>query len=278
MSNFADRFQGYTAQSVLGSEPLVCVNESTNVFDALTVLANSKISSVPVTDSEGSICGVFGASDVALLLVAKLDVLTGIPSQLVDLYTKTVGHCMNLSGRNEWVEVEASASLGELARVLTSNHRVFVVSKGKILGLVTQSRLVAFAADVAGEWLRPVGVAPRPVVSIGQASTALQALALIVQRQVLGLAVLDTEDRLVGAFAANDIMKLRFTEPHQLYEDLCRPLHECAVSPVCIQEGEALGRVLNIFSEMRLHRAFVLHNGRMIAIITLSDLITQLLA
>ncbi|MCS7006311.1 MAG: CBS domain-containing protein [Gaiellaceae bacterium] len=164
--------------SELMTEDVVTVRPEISLRDAAALLAERRISGVPVVDDEGRVVGVLSEADI----VAKAGgprhghrLLGWLFEPDLDLGDKiaarTVGEAMSVPP----VTIEAERRVHEAARIMASEgiNRLPVVSaEGKLVGIVTRADVVrAFArsdAEIAREieheilqrtlWLEPGSV------------------------------------------------------------------------------------------------------------------------
>eukprot|EP00047_Mylnosiga_fluctuans_P008636 m.8139 g.8139 ORF g.8139 m.8139 type:complete len:337 (+) comp2256_c0_seq2:149-1159(+) len=130
---------------------------------------------------------------------------------------------LNLSRRNPYISVPCGTKLLEVARILSSAdpivHRIAVEKDGKIVKLISQSHIVdilaanikVFAHVLEGSLAAASFL--KPVASIPATSPILEALELICQNRISGVAVVDPDSgALVGNLSGSDIRALLATE------------------------------------------------------------------
>lgn len=148
---------------------VVQLTASMPIEDALRVFEEAKISGAPVTDSSGALVGVLSLKDVARperMKVAKSpddspgsawsaydegeydedEILAMDEYQGENGQGETVGDWMN----PEVVAVTPDASLKLVCETLVDHgvHRVLVVEKGRLVGILTTSDVVRYLARV----------------------------------------------------------------------------------------------------------------------------------
>jgi CBS domain-containing protein len=117
------------------------------------------------------------------------------------------------------------------------------------------------------------------------------ALRKLVRRQASGAPVLDTDGLLVGVISQRDIMSWheRAVEAlaqqsvpspdeylHRLRSERVRAV--MTSSPTSIQESASLGVALALFRERGIHRLPVIREGRVVGILTGSNILLAMLA
>jgi nucleotide-binding universal stress UspA family protein/predicted transcriptional regulator len=148
----------------------------------------------------------------------------------------------------------------------------------------------ALAARATGQMC--VGdVMTRDVLTLQEDETLIVALRKLVRRQASGAPVLDVTGRLVGVVSQRDVMgwyertveALAKQSVPSLDEYLRRLRSErvravMTTTPTSIQESASLGSALSLLQARRIHRLPVTREGRVVGILTGSDVLLALLA
>lgn len=148
----------------------------------------------------------------------------------------------------------------------------------------------ALAARATGQM--SVGdVMTRKVLTLREDESLLAALRKLVRQRASGAPVLDADERLVGVISQRDIMGWYERTVDALAEqsvpapeEYLRRLRRDQVrdvmmpSPVSIQESASLSAALTLLRSHGVHRLPVTHGGRVVGILTGSDVLLALLA
>jgi len=220
---------------------LITVREDDTVVTVLEVLCKFKITSTPVQSAEtGKYIGIIDMLDLVTFCAAKFSVnyLTDVISrhQVDEFLYKTVAHVAEISGRNMWREVSYSQPLTKLAALLSHPHihRVAVDDESdRVIGLATQSNLLKYLYDHQEEFFGKERLQQplkewtfRKVETIDQHQTTIEAFQRIWEKEVSGLAVVNSEGKLVANLSASDLKRISFHPQQQMARDLYTRLEE----------------------------------------------------
>lgn len=119
---------------------MVTATPETTIAEIIVSLADAHVSSVPVIDSHRKVLGVVSASDV---LVAEAE--TQDPEGKARLTEST--QASDIMTPNV-VTVEPEASIREAARLMlyADVHRLFVLSEGRLVGVISTTDIVRAVA------------------------------------------------------------------------------------------------------------------------------------
>jgi len=148
----------------------------------------------------------------------------------------------------------------------------------------------ALAARTTGQ-LRVDDVMTKDVLLLQQDESLLVALRKLVRRRASGAPVLDSDGRLVGVISQRDVMSWHERAVEQLADqsvpdpdEYLRRLQTEQVrtvmttSPTSIPESASLGVALALLRERGIHRLPVTRDGRVVGILTGSDILLAMLA
>jgi CBS-domain-containing membrane protein len=291
---------------------LISIEDSTTIFDALKVLNENHLNSVPIFDSKkNTFIGNLGYLDLVLAVawmnagkeIAEALVGTDISfseylAQEVNISTKeSAATFSNASERNPWVTIEHDASVEELAKALSApgTYRIAVQKDGAVVGMVSQSRLVEFiyehlseVADQAKKSIDELSLGTEPVVSTTKNVEVNAAFRKMLDHSLNALAVVDKKGRLAGCLSASDLQgksaKAFFTG---LYAPVGSYLKTSNVSrhvageqtPIACQPNDTLAHVLFKLSSNHIHRTFVVDKEfKPTKVVSLTDVLRVLSA
>eukprot|EP01114_Cavostelium_apophysatum_P010483 TRINITY_DN2423_c0_g1_i1.p1 TRINITY_DN2423_c0_g1~~TRINITY_DN2423_c0_g1_i1.p1 ORF type:complete len:325 (+),score=83.89 TRINITY_DN2423_c0_g1_i1:85-1059(+) len=288
------------------------IQKDGSILDALKLLIKHRISSLPIYDSASkTYCGFIDILDivaVVVMLSESKDLIDSIARGEVDwqkfmdqelkvLQISKVQEVTNASLRNPWCEVYEDFPLRSLMDMFGQDvnlHRVAVGSgEGRILGVVSQSRVIQFLAEKAdrlparaSQAIRDVAWQKRPVFSVNLKERAIEAFKMMLEKGVSGLAVVGDNGRLVGNISASD---LKGSLEANLFADLYLPIgtylekateafpKKYSEKPISCTESNTLRDAIVTLNQHHVHRVFVVDpNSSPIGVFSLCDLITFL--
>ena len=246
------------------------VTSTATVYDAVTILITRDITGLPVTE-EGKVVGIVTEKDILNLIVR--------PGKLPG----PVGHHMT----TEVVTFDEDDGVPAVLDCLVRNHfrRVPIQRRGQLAGIISRADLIraclkTFRAPSAGKSaeLSTSGATARELMTPGLLTIApqasiLEAMHMLVTHGITGLPVVDDRMDLVGIVSEKDLMQL-----------LCDPdVHACRVEDLMSRDlttFEAETEVFDIcdcLANSRFRRVPIVEQGRLVGIISRSDLIMFIL-
>lgn len=282
--------------------------------DAFLTLARAGVLSAPVV-SDGCCVGLLDTLDlvrtVAQLLLPPGSSASGPVEDLAkDLTADDFRRQQHIFATATVRDLAAVSSLGmfvrhdfsllytveTLARLAPMVHALPVVSQlgnGQVLGLVTQSMVVAhwnslpldeLCPSIARLLLHPTS---QPVFRVYEHSSALQAFVSMAEQHVSGLAVVDAAGRLVDVISSRDLRRILLGDSAflTLFESVARfkatlrlALGTRHAQPVTISSGATLKEIVRTLHEAQVHRVFVVDDGgRPLRVVSQTDVITAVM-
>lgn len=174
------------------SQPVATLPLTTSISDAAVCFSNEQFRHFLVVDDAGAPCGILSQTDMAL-------------NQGLEPYLKL----REVSGamRRRPLLLSGRLSLSEVARHMSSgSHDAIVVecAEGE-LGILTERDMVRFVARHPGGM--PVGeLASRPLITVCQGDTLINARDLLIEHQVRHLGVLDEQGNVAGLLGFHDML------------------------------------------------------------------------
>ncbi len=143
--------------------------------------------------------------------------------------------------------------------------------------------------------MKAAAVMTRDVVTISQSATLLEALHLMIGKDISGLPVVDADNHLVGILTEGDLLRRTETAterrvpwwksvlfgPSLTAEEYVRS-HARNVASVmsrnvhCVAEDASLETVVHIMERERVKRVPVIHDSRLVGIVSRRDLLRKL--
>jgi len=144
-------------------------------------------------------------------------------------------------------------------------HRAPILSKGKIIGHVSQSDVIKFLASNQrhldkefSRKLSDIGMNQGPVLSISKGDKLIDALNQLTETKFTGLAVVDDNGKLYNNISASDlkgITKDNFFKLDSTIEQFVS--EQKKLPPVTCSKDATIGSVIQQLADYRVHRTFV---------------------
>ncbi|MBW8017390.1 MAG: CBS domain-containing protein [Planctomycetes bacterium] len=127
----------YKVKDVMRSN-LITVSETTEILDVITILAENKITGVPVVDEKSNLLGLVTEKDI---LSIAYRIITDAPGALSshenagDIMTKDV------------VSFRPDDNLADVFQCFIDNsfRRIMVTENGKLVGLVSRKEIISYS-------------------------------------------------------------------------------------------------------------------------------------
>jgi CBS domain-containing protein len=138
--------------------PVVTTTPDTTIHDAAKLLAEHRISGIPVVDAAGNLVGIISEGDLLHRVETGteadrrswwLDFLAGT-RELAARYVREHGHKVGDVMSQKVITIVESTSLREIADLLERHRikRVPVLREGKLVGIVSRSNLIRALAAI----------------------------------------------------------------------------------------------------------------------------------
>jgi CBS domain-containing protein len=201
---------------------------------------------------------------------------------------------INFSGRNAYHSIKEDETLRQCLEMLHKDefsiHRLAVHSKeNKLIGLISQSDIMQFAANhldklpKADKTLKELGLV-RPVVMARAEAILGDVLDLLCQAKVSGLALVDSEGKIVTNFSASDLRGLQRAVYNWFDKSTIDFLQHFGrgPKPPIVQSPDTTfkdcAEKLAHLSKERIHRVYLVdEEDRPIGVVSLSDVMPLLL-
>ena len=201
--------------SLLMNSPVVSVTPETTVDAAYKLLAERRISAVPVVAADGRPVGVLSETD--LLRIGRMQPMSLAGVQILDLPDEPVGQHMHAG----IVTVDEGTPVTKAAALLAERriHRVYVTTDGQLTGVFsTEEVLVALRKKRIGTPI--VEEMTTPVYSVVMNAPVSEAAARLDHAGVSGVAVTDEHGQPIGMFTKTEALKARELPADTKVEDV----------------------------------------------------------
>jgi len=284
---------------------LFTISRSSTIQEALNVLFEHKVLSVPVMDIDQEVAvNVLSLNDLVNLFAtvfSKEDFLGGSLYQLVQKKQELNKiRIYQLEGLEKPFFVKESDRVLDAAKIMLKHHahRVLIIDEvGKLSGMITQSQiieLIAFSMDNLNEdilWktVEELRIGYQSVASVRISQMALEAFSIMKEKRVSGVAVLNDNGILQGSISVSDIRKLGYRMVY--FEILGRTVGEYLESLkgstttntkrpelLTCQPEDLFIDVIRKISLWKVHRIFLVDREmKLIGVISLFDILNRLL-
>lgn len=243
--------------SMLMSSPVVSVGPDTPLDRAYRILADRRVSSVPVVDAQGKAVGVVSLTD--LLRIGRLQPASLAGVAALDLPDEPVREHMHAGV----VTVSPDAPPTRAARLMAEGHihRVYVEEEGALVGVFSIEE-VLLAVRVL-ELDTPIGKRmSKPVITLPLTTTLAEAAARLDRVGVTGLVILDEHGHPIGTFTQHEALASRHRAPDTAVERVMS-------YALLIQHGKTpLHRAAAHAYEARARRVLVVEDGKLEGVLT----------
>jgi CBS domain-containing protein len=237
--------------------PVQVISEDAPLSDADNVLREHTLSSLAVIDAHKQPVGVLTRTD--LLRVGRAKSAFGRRAPLLDLPAQPVSSVMTRG----LLSVSPDTTLAEAAAMIVARHvhRVFVVEKSKLVGVLsTRDVMEAVAAHKVKTPLSEF--MSTPVLTLSAIDTVAQATDRLADAKVAGLLVLDENEWPVGLFTQVEALQARELPGATPVEDVMN------FALLCLDTETLLHRAARLAIESRARRVVAVRDRRVWGILT----------
>jgi len=295
------KFLSETPISSLGKlTKIFHVKSSSTAAEAMKVLVDNNILCAPILDEKkNQYIGFIDMMDIVSFIVALYEENELLKEDLETLLDQgsrfastSVVDMADFSHKNPFVPVRDTASLFELFKILGQYgvHRVPVINEsGKIVNLATQSMVVNFLVgnidnlgDKMNKTVGELGVGSDNVISVGLEDPCINAFHIMSEKKISAVAVVDAEGNLVTPISVKDIRTLandagkihRLFFPVRKFLTLMHDNDVNIMTPsVSCRSDSLLKDVILNLATTRVHRVYVLDEGKPTKVISLTDVL-----
>lgn len=270
------------------------VTNTDTLSKALKLLFEHQILSVPVLNERSR--KFISFVDVIDICCTALNYLEKGGKEGVDLdaiqahFEKSpITQVSNASNRDPYKPVEDSASL-KIALGIMEHHRVHRVpvidSDGELITLLTQTAVMSFCEPyistlpVASKKLSELEIGRRELISVTKNQRVRDALRLMRDKRVSGIAIVEKDGIVIGNISASDLKHLGYTKEN-LFKNITitleqfmkeTPKNPLIPGPICVTLNTTVEELWFKLVNTRVHRVYVVdEKGKGIGVISLTD-------
>jgi CBS domain-containing protein len=282
---------------------LVTINASQKIPELLQLLKTHNIQGVPVLDN-GKLLGLVDSADV-LTYALKLwrrhekpiptrgETPLGPETEAGRKFLETpIRDIINISGRDELVTLSENSTLKDVfdifwerdfkpRRLLITNDKrepSFMLSKRDIIEFASK---FVNTVPLSDHPLKELNILHTPLF-IRHDAMLIDALNIISDNRISGLALVDWENKLVANFGASDLkgsLPELFTWFYKPTLDYVRSgtVVKSKIPPVTATTNSKLSDLITTFSKENVHRIFVVNNeNKLVSVVTCTDILRYL--
>eukprot|EP01126_Amoeba_proteus_P056286 TRINITY_DN7058_c0_g1_i5.p1 TRINITY_DN7058_c0_g1~~TRINITY_DN7058_c0_g1_i5.p1 ORF type:complete len:336 (-),score=57.57 TRINITY_DN7058_c0_g1_i5:192-1199(-) len=283
------------------TRPLIMINKDGTLFDAIHVLKQENLLSLPVVDEEDSrFLGFVDVLDIASFVLVTWKNVSASMDEIhfptTKLFNTPVVDILNYSQVNLPVFVEEDSSLKELIRVFMDPHNYYRLHRvavtnatGDFLNVVSQSDIISFVyrnLDHFPAWKKDLKLGSmsgliRSPVMVRVDSPFYDTLETLCKNKISGLALVDEEFKLCGNISASDLRGLNplafdFFSGSTL-QFLCRGIDCKLKATQFLGPSNTFGETITLLVEQKIHRLYITGpTGYPIGFVSLIDVIARL--
>jgi len=288
----------------------ITVNETSTVGDVISILKDHKISSAPVVNKQGKSIGLVDILDLLTFACGKLsfkETPTFAISKIAieEFLKKAVKDLPNVSGRAPYKELPIHATLQDVLQLLAQKnvHRVLIRNEAEdFVGLITQSAMVRYLQQKKDNLSDFMNQRVKDLWPIGQKQTetidfncfVIDALARLEEKQISGIAVVNTKGQIIGNISASDLKRMDVKRPLQMCFDVYQSIRVFmnlsdekdkpsnrklpTFEPIIVKPDDTLSQVVDIVVSKEVHRVYVVdEDQKPVGEISLCDIMQKML-
>jgi len=277
---------------------LVTGNANDPAMASLKKLLKHKILSIPLYDDKARAYNAFfDILDALHFIVSANDSADSVETLEANVeFTKySSKQIANLSGDNYFVPIPKGKPLVEALEVMTHDypqlHRLPVVdSDGKLIGILSQSRIVRFLGEHVSKFdfgslsIKRTNLGLQTVIAVNENEKVTKALEVIKEKKVSAVAIVDDAGVLVGNFSATDLKLLGYgsdvtavARPDQTLKNFVAKVRKSLGEtkyPVYVERLATTAAVIKEFTKTNVHRIYVVDDQKKpVGVISLVDII-----
>jgi len=265
----------------------------------LNVLQRDNIISAPVVD-DGRFLGFVDVLDIAGYILHVWKSLSRLYEEHLfprqELFNETpIRNVLNFSKLDIPAFISEDASVEDLIYMFLDPNffnrlrRVAVVNSSEVKNTLSQSDIISFAIDnlnsidptILNKTIYELGYLVRTTIMARIDTPFIDALELLFQNKISGLALVDQDFRFCGNLSASDLRGLKPTSfeffTSSTLSFLCKGVDQEYKGSISVLPTSNLTEVLQTLSRNHIHRVYVTKdNGYLLGVISLIDIISRL--
>lgn len=284
------------------------ISSESTIADGFQLLISQNILSVPLyNDSSKKYIGSLSMLDI---VIHALSALGDSESESVSLAVSTLNekeHFRNYKvkdvagkARLNIPTVDSSSTVDVVAKsmVETKAHHVLGLnSDGELVNVISQSRIVECISSLFGvdpvltklgvKTVKELDMGLRDVISIQESDKAANAFRLLAEKNVSGIAVVNSSKQLVGNISVRDLRVIKsnasflklLSLPITAYAEAVVTESGVPKSVITCNPQDTYRTVLERVVSNKVHRCYVVNeNNELIGVVSLWDLLNQLVS
>lgn len=288
------------------SNKLVVLRSDSSITDAFQTLISKNILSVPLYEKNHTYSSSLNIVDVILHALDshnEVDVESGVSSALNIFGEKEHFRgckAIDVARKSSQPPVitNSNVTIDQVVDIMVKSkaHRVLALNnKGEVSNVITQSRIIEcismlFGVDpgltALGERsIQELGMGLHDVISTSERSKAADAFRLLADKNITGMAVLDSSGGLVGNISVRDLRAIKHNAALlkllsltvSEYLEVAHNEFNISTSVIKCNLQDSYKTVMDRIVENRIHRCYVVSETNvLIGVVTMWDLLQQL--
>lgn len=282
------------------------ISEDKTLKDALTLLVDKGIFSLPVLNAEGKYVGTISLDGIVAaivqLFVSKTPESNKLPSHRISHHKFTKTDISEITNEFNKLHIKDSKALVQsdlvdpktkiadaVKLIIESRKRLVVGTGSTVTNLISPYQIVKFFSSHkdlpahAQKLKETKAKISSPVQSITNDYTAIATFAKMIEKGFSGLAIVE-EEKIITAITLKDISLaskdfFHLLEPCEDYvKNVRQAVIETTTYPtINVADNDLIGVVCQKFIATKTHRVFVRHDNQLYGILSVSDLLSAFL-
>jgi len=280
---------------------LVSVHTTTNISDAIEVMAKQKLISVPVVEPGSNTCyGVVDLLDIIQYILSAApnpETIQAHQLRSLEINGKAmswgdVRKAIESSGKDRFTPIYPESDVFKMVSIFSNGIHDFPIvdHNDNLVGLVTQHAMIRhFNKCLNTEQFKYIGDKSieylemnkgQVIVSVKDTYSVLFALYGMKRKQVSALAVVDKNGKLVGNFSVSDLRGLLQEEfPNFLLrvDEFLKKFHPQSMNPLFCKLSDSLKSVVHKLSQRHVHRLWIVDDDLTpVGVVSITDIMKLL--
>jgi len=257
---------------------VIVMDTKSAIYDAIHLMVKHNITGLPVVNDSYQIIGIISEKDILDLLYHSKDSNVSI----VNFMTRRV------------VCFDPDANLNQLAESFRKNdfRRIPIVHKDKLIGLVSRKDVIRYIAVMNGKIITSHShnirhcenrksnfheldkIMTTQVISVQQSATISDIVDILIENDITGIPVIETDNTLIGIITEKDIMS-------NLSDKICMNTTIADVMTrniVSFDISESVMEVCEHVTRNHYRRVPITSKGTLVGIVSRRDLIRYIIS
>lgn len=272
-------WQDVPTSALVQREHLVSVEEDIPVEQAFEILAQNQFTSLPIKNKKDDtfISDTFDYADLVaylLLVLGKIQPTDESPESLEYLAKARSGRpvpvkfASRLSAKNPFITLKSTQTISDAVEILGNGvHRIAVTDPDNdqiVTGVLSQRRLIRYIWENGRQFrsleplfsrtLDDLSIGSKSVISVNGDKLVIEALQIMHDEKVSSVAVIDSQNNLLGNISCVDARLLTKSSQKSLLNSTCKSFLSLILSTRGLEDGKDSYPVFHVTSKTSLAR------------------------